>query len=193
VRAPVLGLELRERGAQGADGVVGAVAASVEPGFEQVELLAQRADADAEDESSAGDAVERAVALGDRQRVVVADDEHMRGEPDGGGASGDVAECRQRVPVGGPACVDHGAGERDVLAAREVVEAEPLGLDGDAGELLDARRLLPRRVRPRKARDCGCDDAELHGSTTSTYLRGRRARSAMMFFCTSVAPAPIVV
>ena len=25
------------------------------------------------------------------------------------------------------------------------------------------------------------------------YLRGSRARSAMMFFCTSVAPAPIVV
>ena len=25
------------------------------------------------------------------------------------------------------------------------------------------------------------------------YLRGRRARSAMMFFCTSVAPAPMVV
>jgi hypothetical protein len=26
-----------------------------------------------------------------------------------------------------------------------------------------------------------------------SYLRGSKARSAMMFFCTSVAPAPIVV
>ncbi len=191
--APIHGLDLRERDAQGADGVVGAVAASLELGAEQVELLAQRADADAEDEPSAGDAVERAVALGDRQRVVVAEDEHVRGEPDGGGAGGDVAEHRERVPVGGAARLDHLGRQRDVLAAREVVVAEPLGLDGDAGDLLDARRLLPRRVRARKARDGGRDDAELHGSTTSTYLRGSRARSAMMFFCTSVAPAPIVV
>jgi hypothetical protein len=44
VLAPIHGLDLRERGAQRADGVVGALTALVELGAEQLELLAQRAD-----------------------------------------------------------------------------------------------------------------------------------------------------
>jgi len=50
----------------------------------------------------------------------------------------------------------------DVLAAREVVVTEPLRLDRDAGDLVDARRLLPLGVRSGKSRDNRCDDAELH-------------------------------
>ena len=93
---------------------------------------------------------------------MIAEDEHVRGEPDRGRASGDVAERRERVPVRGATGLRHRSRERDVLAARDVVVAEPLRLDGDAGDLGDARRLLPLGVRSGKSRDNRCDDAELH-------------------------------
>jgi hypothetical protein len=88
------------------------------------------------------------------------------------GAGGDVTERGERMPVGGAGCVDDLGRHRDVLAAREVVVAEPLGLDGDAGDLLDARRLLSLGARPGEPRDRGRDDAELHGSAIAVLLAG---------------------
>jgi hypothetical protein len=69
------------------------------------------------------------------------------------------------------------------------VIAEPVSLDDDAFDLGQPRGALPLRVGARQARDDGRDDAELQRG----YVLGSNARSAMMFFCTSVAPAPMVV
>ena len=76
-----------------------------------------------------------------------------------------------------------------MLAARGVVIAEPVGFDHHALDLRESRGAFPLRVRARQPRDDGSDDPELQRS----YVLGSSARSAMMFFCTSVAPAPMVV
>ena len=66
---------------------------------EQLELLDQRSDAHAEDQPPAADDVERAVALRDLERVVVAEDENVGREPDPLGPRRQVAEGGKRIPV----------------------------------------------------------------------------------------------
>ena len=126
---------------------VAALAAIGERSAQQRELLLERADADAEDQPSAGDRVERAVALGDLERVVVAEHEHVRLEADERRAGREVAERRQRVVVARTApSGDLARGHGDVLAAREVVVAEPVGRFRDLDDRVERRGLLPRVV-----------------------------------------------
>ena len=129
--------------------VVGTRTAIVERRVEQRELLLERADAEAEHEPPVADAVERAVPLRDRHRVVVAEHQHVGGEADALGACREIAERRQRVPVAAAAHVDGGFGHGDVLAAGEVVVAEPVGGLGDAGDVVDRAVAFPLGVAAR--------------------------------------------
>ena len=110
----------------------------------------QRADADAEDHAAAGDDVERAVALGDRERVVVAEHEHVRGEADRLGVRAERTERRERVVVAAAAHLGDVDRNRDVLAARAVVVAEPVGLLHD-GDDVGERAPSPPTARARAA------------------------------------------
>src|SRR5699024_985915 len=62
---------LAERRPQCAHRVVRDGAAPVEPSAEEVELLPEAADTDAEDQPATADHIERSVAFGDLERVVV--------------------------------------------------------------------------------------------------------------------------
>ena len=136
-----------ECGAQGAHRVVAHRAARLELRAEQHELVLERADADAEHEPTAAHQVQRAVALRDREGVVVAEHEHEGREPDPRRARREVAERRERVPVRAAADARDVDRHRDVLAARAEVVPEPLGLDDDLRHLVDPGRLLPTSVR----------------------------------------------
>ena len=70
---------------------------------------------------------------------MVAEHQHLGGQADARGARGEVAEGRERVPVRRPALRGDVGGNRDVLAAGQVVEAEPVGCLGDRGELRRSR------------------------------------------------------
>src|SRR5207245_4548267 len=109
----------------------GALAPPVERGAEQGELLGQAADADPEDQAPARHPVERAVAFGQRQRMVVAEDDDVGRETDLLGARGHVAERDEGVPVRRTPHLGDPPGDADVLAARQVVEAEAVGGPGD--------------------------------------------------------------
>ena len=138
-----------QRRAQRPQRVVAARPAVVEGGADEVELLLEAADADAEDEPAVADLVQRAVALGDLERVVIGEHQHVGGQPDPLGAGGQVAERGQRIPVAGPAAVPLGRGQGDVLAAGEVVVAEPVCGLGDLGQVLDRRRAFSQSpLRP---------------------------------------------
>src|SRR5215470_13597214 len=63
------------------------------------ELLGQRPDADPEDEPTARDAIERAVPLRDRERVMVAENEDMGEKPDARRLRGEEAERREGIVV----------------------------------------------------------------------------------------------
>ena len=82
VLAVELGLACDRSSCATRERLVAACAAVVERRAEQVELGLERPHADAEDEPPVGDAVEGAVALGNRERVVVAEHQHVGREPD---------------------------------------------------------------------------------------------------------------
>ena len=84
--------------------------------------------------------------------MVVAEHEHVRGEPDRRRVRAERAERRERVVVAAAADVGDVDRHRDVLAARAVVVAEPLGLLHDRDDVGEGRRLLPVRVRARQQR-----------------------------------------
>ncbi len=138
---------LRQGGAQRAHRVVGARAAIVERHAEEVELLAQRPDADTDDRATARDHVERAVPLGDREWVVVAEHENVGREPDRVRDRAECTERRERIEVTAAAHFGDVDGHGDVLAARAVVVTEPVGLLHDRDDVGERRRLLPLRVR----------------------------------------------
>src|SRR5262249_37146512 len=133
VRTVVLGHPASPDGADGADRVVGALAAPLERSADRVELLAQRPDADAEHEPVVAHAVELAVALRQLERVVIREHEHPRHEPDRRRAGGEEAEGGERVPVRGAAPADLALGNADVLRTRAEVESQTIGSRDDRG------------------------------------------------------------
>ena len=114
----------------------------------QIEFFLEAADADPEDQPAVADLVQGAVALGDLERMVIAEHQHVGGQPNSLRARGQVAEGRQRIPVADAAPVPLGRGQRDVLAAGQVVIAEPIGGLGDMGQVLDGGVLLPVAAAP---------------------------------------------
>src|SRR5205823_4804146 len=104
--AVVLGNPATPDGADGPDGVVGALAAPLERNAECVEFLAQRSHAHTEHESSVAHAVELPVALRELERMVVREYEHPGHEPNRRCARREVAERCQRIPVRGAPTTD---------------------------------------------------------------------------------------
>jgi hypothetical protein len=183
VRAVIRRLLLRQRGPQRDEGVVGACPAIGERRVQQVELLAQGPHADAKDEAAARHHVERSVALGDLEGMVVAEHQDVGGQPHPLGHGRQVPERRQRVPVRGPSDFRNIGGDADVLAAREVVVAEPIGRTGDLHEFGHARALLPTGMGARHAGHHRRDDRQPHqdaglrSATTSRLEKYQRPRS----------------
>ena len=152
VRSVVGGGRPPERLPDGAQRVVHPVAPAGERHADQLELFPGRAHADAEDQPAAADPVERAVALGDRQRMVERQHQHVGGEPDPLGARGEIAQGGEWVPVGPAAQVHLVRRDGDVLTAGDVVIAEALaGLRHD-GDRVDPGVGLPALEEPRVQR-----------------------------------------
>ena len=109
------------------EGIVSVFAPPAHRHLEQLELPRQRADTEAEHEPAVGEPVEGAVPLGHLQRVVVREHEDVGGEPDLLGVPGQTSERGQRIPVDGAPHLRVGRRHGHVLAARQVVEAQPVG------------------------------------------------------------------
>ena len=140
----------RQCGPQRPQRIVAAGTAIVERCAEKVELLLERADPDAEDHPAATDVIQCAVTLYDRQRMMVAEHQRHGGEPDLFGARRHIAERGERIPVPRTAPPGLGRGQADVLAAGQMVIAEPIRRLGDAADVLDRGVLLPRQWRSRR-------------------------------------------
>ena len=93
-----------------------------------------------------GDLVERSVALGDLERMVITEDQDVGGESDLRGQGGQIPECGQRVPVPAPPYRGHVGGNDDVLAAGQMVIAQSVCCPGYGGDILDGAILLPSSV-----------------------------------------------
>ncbi len=124
--------------------VVGAWPAVVVRGADEIELLLQRPDPDAEDHAAIAHAVEGAVALGQLEWVVVGEHEHVGREADPARARREVPEGGERVPVPRATARDLRCRQRDVLTAGEVVIAGAVGGLGDAQRAPRSPRPLPR-------------------------------------------------
>jgi hypothetical protein len=133
--------------AQCPDRVVGAPATVVPCRAEELELLGHRADADAEHQVAAADPVQRAVALRDRVGMVVAQHQHVGGQPDPAGPRGEKRQRCQWIPVGRPPLGGDAFGHHDVFGAGQVVESEFVGGRSHTGDVLDARIAFPFRRR----------------------------------------------
>ena len=147
---------------KGSQGVVGLLTPAREGGAQDVELRLERPDPDSEHQPSARDLVERAVALRDLERVVVAEDEHAGGESHRVGHRGKEPERRERVPVAAaPGLGDLGR-DRHMFGAGEMVEAETVGGLGDPDHVLPARIPLPRCMGVGHQGDDRRDETEAH-------------------------------
>ena len=105
------------------------------------------ADPETEDQPTAADLVEGAVALGDLERVVVAEDQHVGGQSDPGGDRGEVAEGGQGIPVAAAPCRGHVGRYDHVLAAGQVVVPEGRSaVSATWPRLLDPCRRPPSRA-----------------------------------------------
>nr|WP_257954606.1 hypothetical protein [Nocardioides sp. B-3] len=98
---------------------------------------------------------------------MVAEDQHLRGELDLRRARGDIPEGRERIPVGAAALLRNLFRYGDVLTAREVVEAEPVGGLGDLRKLGDPGRGLPWGVRAEHGGDDRACDSNAHGRVST--------------------------
>ena len=135
----------------------------------EVELVLQRTDTDPEDHPATAEHVQRAVALGQLEGMVVGEHEHIGRELDVGGARGEVAEGGERVPVARATAIELRGGQGDVLTARHVVVAEPIGGLGDARDVVDGGGDLPLTIRTWLHSHDGCADRQLdvHGCSLS--------------------------
>ena len=167
----IFGLGFGQRHAQRAHCVVAACTAIVERRAEQLELLAQRSHTDTDDHASIGHLVERAVTFRDRQRMVVAEHEHMGGEPNRRRVRAQRSEGGERIPIAGAPRRRDVDRDRDVLRAGAMVEAEPVRFANDSHDVGEGARLLPGRMGAGKQGQDRRDDADLqHGSKAG---RGR--------------------
>ncbi len=141
-----------------------------------MKVLAQRPDANSEDDATTADLIERAVALGDFKGVVVAEHEHMGGKLQGGRMRRQVSECRQRIPVTSSSYRCDVVGDRNVFAAGDVVNAEAVGQCGDLADFLNTRGSFPLCMRTGKHREDWCDESEvLHGHESTVEQKSGRA------------------
>ena len=154
-----------------------------EVGAEQVELGLERADPDTEDQAAPAHHVERAVTLGDLEWVVVAEHQHMRREANAFGAGREVAERRERVVVAAAAHGRDVGGDRDVLAAGEVVVAERVRRARDRDDIAEAGGLLPCGMGTRKHREHRCDDAQLQTHLSNVTPRSASSRRRPLRGC----------
>src|SRR5262249_27499596 len=99
-----------QRGAKRSQRVVATGSAVVEGSADQVDLFLETADADPQNEPAVADFVQGAVALGDLERVVICEHQHVGGQPYSLGACGQVAQGGQRIPVAGAAASLLGCG-----------------------------------------------------------------------------------
>ena len=170
----------RQRGAKRPQRVVAAWPAVVERRADEVELLLRGADADPQDQPAVADHVQRAVALGDLERVVIREHQHVGRQPDVLGARGQVAEGGQWIPVARSAPLELGCRQRDVLAAREVVVAETVCGLGDLRDVIDRGGPLPTcRTRPGASSPRACrSTTSAIAPASSLHVRRRRRRGS---------------
>ena len=157
-------------------GLVAPRAAVVERRAQHLEFGLQRSDPDAEDHSPTRDAIEGAVALGDRERVVVAEHEHVRREADARRDRAEVAERGERIPV---ATAAHGRdvlGDDDVLAARDVLVPEAVGSFDEGHDVGELGVDLPRRVAVGRHREQRGRDSEPHDERSPWWAGFGRKR-----------------
>ena len=126
--------------AQRVDGLVGAAAALVGVDAEGRDLLAHPADADAEEQAAAGEAVDGGAALGELERVVLREHEDAGAEPDPLGAGGQPGQQVERIGQLAVLGQRHAAGvavrvaalvadrHRDVLDREQRLEADLVGV-----------------------------------------------------------------
>ena len=86
---------------------------------------------------------------------MVSEYQDVGSQSDSPGASGQVAERRQRIPVAGAPALLFAGRQGDVLAAGEVVVAESICGFRDLGQVLDRGILLPAAADLRQHRDHG--------------------------------------
>lgn len=162
------------------DVVVGACAAALERDAERAEFLGKPADADAEDQAAAGEAVECRRLLGEHQRVALRQDDHAR------------RQAKRRRVRGDPGEPDERIGDRRALAAghppRWVVGIAGL-VAGRHDDVLDRPQRFEagalrrtregrRDLRLREWTDVRERDAELHGHLSRRRTFSRRVRAA---------------
>ncbi len=143
VRPVVRGDPVPPGGANGTDGIVGAVAPPVELVPEDLEFRLQRTHADTGDDTAAAQDVEGAQALHQLERVVIGQDRHVGQQADPRRLGGKETEGREGVEVAAAADGGRCGGNGDVLGAGHPVVAEPLRLLHHRHDVVDARRDLP--------------------------------------------------
>jgi hypothetical protein len=153
VSAVVLGHRPSPAGPQGGQRVVGPCSAVGEGRPEQLELLPQGADAEAEDQPAVAEPVERSVALRYAQRMVVAEHQHVRSQPDPLCLGGQERQRGQRIPVRAAPARGSLGRHHDVLAARQVVIAEAVRGLGHGHDVRDVALLFPRVGLPGRPED----------------------------------------
>jgi len=112
---------------------------------------------------------------------VIAEHEHVGHQADLFGARRQVAERRQRIPVGGAPHLAGAERHSYVLAASHVVVAESVGRLGDHRDLLDPRVVFPRRMGVGPLEHDWSDDPKLHLGA-GVYGAARLWRSAPTTF-----------
>ncbi len=132
-----------EGGAQGVEALVEHGPALPEVHAQGLELLLDVPRAHPEDQPAAAEVVEGGVLLGGEQGVSQADDRDVAEQPDAGGGGGEEGERGDGVVPDRAHRGGQPARDADVVAAREVGEAGPVGGAGDAEEVLGARARLP--------------------------------------------------
>jgi hypothetical protein len=162
VSAVVLGHRPSPAGPQGGQRVVGPCSAVGESRPEQLELLPQGADAEAEDQPAVAEPVERPVTLRYAQRMVVAEDQHVRGQPDPLRLGGQERQRGQRIPVRAAAASGRRGRDHDVLAARQVVIAKAVRGLGHGHDVRDVAVLFPRVGLPGRPEDHRRQQPEPH-------------------------------
>lgn len=132
-----------EGGPQGVEALVEHRAALPEVHPQGLELLLDVSGTDPEEQPASAEVVERGVLLGGEQGVPQPDDRDMAEQPDAFGGGGQEGERGDGVVPDGAHRGGQPARDADVVAARQVGEAGPVGGAGDVQQVLGTGLRLP--------------------------------------------------
>ena len=164
VATPVLDFRLPPPGAERVEALVRSGPSVLKRSLEEIELLTQGSHSHTQDDATPGEEVDGSIPLEQFDGMVVAEHHHVRRQEDVGGESGDPSQCPHRIPVDDAAPFPLSRGHPDVLAAGQVVIAEPISGDYDPPQLFRSGGLLPPRVPSRSLNDNRGVDAEIQGT-----------------------------